>query len=611
MPTNVHLANFHIKVGGAEVAPEFMADLREVVVDSTLAAPDMVVVRVWVDPIKLTWIDEATFDLEKEIEVSVDQTVLFKGEITSLEPTIDSSGGCSYLIRGYDKSNRLRLGTKTRTFVKQKDSDLASTIAGEAGLSITADSTTIVYDWLLQYNQTNMEFLAERARKIGYQVATDGPKLFFQDASAQPGKATAIDLTYAQELSVFRPRISAARQPKKAAVKGWDPAAKQAITSEAASVEAWNTPGYGQQGPDKTFVASAVAAVVDDPVVSAAEATARAQSVLNDANTEFVEAEGVCLGMPKIKAGAVVNIKNVGTRFGGKYYVTDCTHLFTPEDGYTTTFRCSGRQPASVTDLLAPGAAASGGGRSGKIYGVVVGIVTNLKDPLEWGRIKVKYPWLDDTIESDWVRWAAPAAGATRGFMFLPEINDEVLIAFEHGDPARPFALGALWNGKDKPPLANSAVVGSSGTMDKRIIQTRVGHKITLDDTQNAAKISVETPAGHKFILDDTKGGEQISIVDKTGSNKIVIDSVKNSIAINTAGNFDLTATGNVTISATGKLAITTKATAAIEATGSLSVKGTGPLTLESMAKTDLKGPMVSVTASGITQIQGSLVKIN
>jgi hypothetical protein len=87
-----------------------------------------------------------------------------------------------------------------------------------------------------------------------------------------------------------------------------------------------------------------------------------------------------------------------------------------------------------------------------QINGVVIGVVTNANDPEKNGRIKVRFPWLDDKHETDWIRIATMMAGSFRGSLFRPEVNDEVLVAFDHGDVRFPYVIGFLWNGQDQPP---------------------------------------------------------------------------------------------------------------------------------------------------------------
>ncbi len=162
-----------------------------------------------------------------------------------------------------------------------------------------------------------------------------------------------------------------------------------------------------------------------------------------------------------------------------------------------------------------------------KISGVAVGIVLDNKDPDGLGRVKLKFPWRDSADSTSWVRLAVPMAGKQMGTYFLPEIGDEVLVAFDHGDIHMPYVIGALWNGQDKPPEANK-----NGQNDKRMIKSRSGHQLIFSDESGKEAIQVHTKAGHEINLDDSSGSEKIEIKDKTGNNSIVFDSSKNSITI-------------------------------------------------------------------------------
>ncbi|MEA2176331.1 MAG: hypothetical protein QOD00_3923, partial [Blastocatellia bacterium] len=141
-----------------------------------------------------------------------------------------------------------------------------------------------------------------------------------------------------------------------------------------------------------------------------------------------------------------------------------------------------------------------------RIGGVVVGIVTNNQDPDEMGRVKVKFPWLSDEDESNWARVATPMAGKERGLYLLPEVEDEVLVAFENGDMRFPYVLGSLWNGKDTPPAKND-----DGKNNVRVLKSRSGHVIRLTDED---------------------GKEKIEIIDKSEKNSIEIDTASNTITI-------------------------------------------------------------------------------
>jgi uncharacterized protein involved in type VI secretion and phage assembly len=191
--------------------------------------------------------------------------------------------------------------------------------------------------------------------------------------------------------------------------------------------------------------------------------------------------------------------------------------------------------------------------QQGRFYGVAVGIVSNNQDPENLGRVRMKFPWLSDDHESDWSRMASPMAGGGRGAYFLPEVEDEVLVAFEHGDVRCPYVVGGMWNGKDAPPANNS-----DGKNNIRAIHSRSGHLIRLDDTD---------------------GAEKIEIIDKTGSNSVTIESASN----------------NITITCTGTLKL--QADQGIEITSQAGVKITANTTLdmEASAETILKGSIVSI----------------
>ncbi len=196
-----------------------------------------------------------------------------------------------------------------------------------------------------------------------------------------------------------------------------------------------------------------------------------------------------------------------------------------------------------------------------RISGVVIGIVTNNKDTEGMGRVKVKFPWRGDSDESYWARVSTLMAGKDRGAFFLPEVGDEVLVAFDHGDINHPYVIGALWNGVDTPPETNA-----DGKNNIRKIKSRSGHEIIFDDNdeQKKEKIEIHTKAGHTIILDDSAGAEKIEIKDKTGNNSIMIDSVQNAIAI----------------SSQMKLSIKAQAIE-IESGGMMSIKSSASLTIQ------------------------------
>jgi phage baseplate assembly protein V len=203
----------------------------------------------------------------------------------------------------------------------------------------------------------------------------------------------------------------------------------------------------------------------------------------------------------------------------------------------------------SLTELMAPTEGA-------RFFGVAIGIVTDNKDPDGLGRVKLALPWIGDSVATDWARVAAPMAGRSRGLYGLPEVDDEVLVAFEHGRLDVPYVLGGLWNGKDKPPASNA-----DGKNDVRVLTSRSGHVIRLTDTKDA---------------------ETIEIIDRSTKNSIVISSKDNTITITAdaditvrAGQGKLTLAGNgVEIASEAAVKVTAKQAMDLQATGQLTIKG-------------------------------------
>jgi uncharacterized protein involved in type VI secretion and phage assembly len=171
--------------------------------------------------------------------------------------------------------------------------------------------------------------------------------------------------------------------------------------------------------------------------------------------------------------------------------------------------------------------------------GVVIGIVKSLDDPQGEGRIQLQFPWLEESHRSAWAPVAVPLAGKSRGAFFMPEPEDEVLVAFEHGDFDHPFIIGFLWNGVDRPPESDP---------QNRIILTPGGHTLRFEDGDNVKKIIIKSSSGHEISLDDTAGGQTISLKTK-GNQNLVLDDKDQSIQLQGGGRILALRGGQVQIS--------------------------------------------------------------
>lgn len=175
-------------------------------------------------------------------------------------------------------------------------------------------------------------------------------------------------------------------------------------------------------------------------------------------------------------------------------------------------------------------------GLGGRLYGVYPALVSDVRDPDQQGRVKIRLPWAPDSDGAQYEAWARLATlmgGANRGSWFIPDVDDEVLVAFEAGDAKRPYVVGALWNGKDSPP----ASMDGAGKNFRKVVRSRNGVQITFDDTDGRESLLLETPGGQKVTLHDGPGSVEIA------------DSNGNSITLEASG-VTVRAAAKVTVSA-------------------------------------------------------------
>lgn len=604
------LSQVYIKVNGADLQNEIRDKLMKVQVDQHAHLPDMFTITVHDqqdrqsgkfpitdgDDFKIGGLVKIEADKYAGVTESSGKVTLIEGEITALEPSFAKSMIAELIIRGYDKSHRGYREKKSAAFLNIKDSDLASTIAGSSGLSPQTDATKIVYDHLYQNNQSDLAFLQQRAWRIGYECFVEDGKLYFRKPTVG---SEVCEVTYGSDLMTFHPRMTMGEQVAETVVKGWDPAAKKPIVGQAKNGELYSQVGESKTGEKhaSTFGTSKQV-FVDHPVVSQAEADILAKARMNEISGSFIEATGSAFHKPEIRAGKTVKISGLGKRFSGKYLVTSATHRWTSAE-LTTDFTVSGTRTNTFIDRL------TGQDPVDRWTGVVTALVTDTNDPEKWGRVKVKYPWLDDQLDSWWARIASVGAGGDNsGFIAVPEVNDEVLVAFEHGDFNRPFVLGGLWNGKDKPPGATTGA--PSGEVPKvRSWRSRTGHYINMFDNADN-KLEIVTAGGHSITLDDKN--KKLQIISNGGM-KLTVDDTSKKIQIDGGGDIVLNSEGNMNFSSTGDMKLSAS-NLTLDAKSNLKMSGL-QLSAEGKTQAQFKGLTVSIQGSTLTEIKGALVKIN
>lgn len=551
------LNHVYIEIDG-QPQDELVGDLVALTVESSLHLPDSATLVL--HDSRLHWIDQQTLEPGKSLKIKANtdgkEHPLFDGEIVGLEPAFVQDA-VRLVVRAYDRLHRLSRGRKVRSFVNVTDGDVAKKLAGEAGLSFKGKAGP-VHKYLFQNNETNLEFLRARAAALGFVVYVDGKTLHFTEPKSD---SAAVELQWAATLTEFHPCLTTVDQVTGTMVRGWDPEKKQEIVGRAQTTEGGPDVGVGKPGgslAEQAFGGNASDLGAHVPVRDQETADKMAKALAGKHASRFIEADAVCAGNPQILAGSPVKMTSLGTRFSGTYLVTSCRHEYGEDKDFKTHFSVSGQNPSTLLSLLAPQAPPVTN------RGLVVGIITDNKDPDGLGRVKVKYPWLAPDQASDWARVLSVGGGSDRGISFLPEVNDEVLVGFEQGDIHYPYILGGLWNGNDKPADdAKNAVSG--GKVQKRGIRTRVGHQI---------------------MFDDTDGGGGIEIVDKN----------KNSIKIDTGSDtLKIKVKGDVTIDADGACKVTAKGAVQITATQAVEIKGMGAKLNGGGGMVEIKGSMVNL----------------
>ncbi|RIK40425.1 MAG: type IV secretion protein Rhs [Chloroflexi bacterium] len=543
-------SHIYLKIDGVESDESFQRDLLQCTVDLDMDQPAMATVVL--NDSRLHWIDLPGLWPGKSFEILVDdnnrKATLFEGEVVGIEPSF--AGGLQRLtVRAFDRLHRLTRGRRTNTWLNVSESDVLREIAGRYGLKLEAELPASVSDHILQHNQSDYEFLKYRATRYGLAYWVSGKTLYIRKA-ATPGAE--IPMEWGKTLSTFAPRLSTHLQVDGVTVRGWDPKARREVIGKATTPNGTNNNsaiGNGQKIAKEAHGVEAFHYDIDRSVFSQDEAEAIAQAKLEALTRSFVTAEGSGTGNPAIKPGVIVNITAVGDRFSGKYYVTGVTHRYMADGGFTTTFRAT-HNPSSSLLSLVTGADANPGNHAPRVY-LGIGIVTDNQDPDDLGRVKVMFPTLSDEHTSYWTRVAAPGAGAERGIQWIPEVDDEVLVGFPFGDISIGVVLGGLWNGVDKPPLSTGDAI-AGGKVEKRVIKSRSGHIVTMDDN----------PSGGGITIEDAKG------------NKIFLDTQKNSLFVTVQRDIEISAQGNIKIAAQGQLEITAAGGAKVETSASLDLKG-------------------------------------
>ncbi|WP_327263842.1 VgrG-related protein [Streptomyces sp. NBC_01232] len=431
---------------------------------------------------------------------------LFNGEVTALEIDRDRTGSFT-VVRAYSKAHRLQRGRRVVAYRNMTAAAIVRKVAAGAGLAVgKVEAAPVTYKQLSQANVSDWDFLQYLAGESGAQVRVDDQGLLQftrpVKASGAPAPSTSavrdpMVLEYGRNLLALRAALSAADGSSTVQVRGWDVTTKRPLVAEQPSVVS-DTVVPGLSPSLATRFGKSAVAVTDTPYRTQAETTAVAKATADRIGSGFGELEAVAEGNPLLRAGKAVALGNVGQAFSGRYTATAVQHVLEPHGGYRTTVWVSSSPDRSLAGLVT---GANAPGRGPRIPGLAIGVVTDVREPngSERGAVRLKFPWLDDTYVTDWVR-TVQWGGKGGGGVVSPEVNDEVLVGFEQGLLDSPYVIGGLYNGVDQPSPHDVPLIDrTSGKVNRRSVVSRSGHRVELLDA------AAPGPSGLRLVTGDER----------------------------------------------------------------------------------------------------------
>ncbi len=600
MSFSVTSSQCQVLVMEAPLNPLVSNALVSVEVDSTMFVPSQCKLVFRGSPDKILLPGDLQLVTPISVLVSNDgvPTPLINGEVTAVEVE-HSDGETLTIVRGMDRSHRLMRGTKTMAYPEMTAAAVVTLLLGESEvLPGEIIPTENIYPWLTQANVSAWVFIQQLAAMENYVAYSDAlglfnfcplpkPEMGLPPAVTYMTPALGTQLVMGKNLIRLRAVVTSAEQVPAVTVTGYDPTLTApvigpfpSIPSTSQSIDPATLPPLvgGEFGATPFFDSSR-------PFDNEGMAMSYAESVAADIAGALAELEGECLGNPALLAGESITLGMAGMPFDGYYICSAARHVFDPANGgYTTWVTVGGLRDRSLFALSSGSGPADS--KRPTIPGLVIGTVVNNMDPEEQGQVQVMFPWLSPGYISAWAR--VMQIGASKvggGFLWLPEIGDEVLIGFDRGSIDHPYVIGNLYNGIAAPMPPPSV----EGVVANRRIASRMAHTIQWNDGPESMGISIMTAPA------------------ETSPASIVLDGEQMKITVNATGQVEIMGVAGVKITALGPLALDAPdITIGGEDTASLSLAGAtvsvgGPTTASvsvgspSTAEVSVSGAMVSL----------------
>ena len=516
-------------------------------------------------------------DIEIQMGYRAQNESVFKGVVVKHSIKIRKSGSM-LIVECRDKCMKMTSGKNSRYYIDKTDSDIMEEIIDVYGLQHDVVSLDVALQEVVQVDSTDWDFMLCRAEANGCVVTADDGKITV--AKPNVSDDPAISVSFGTTVLELDAEIDARTQSKGIKAESWNADDHEVIQSEASEP---TTTENGNLTPDTLadVVGGTAHVLRHGGKLSEPELKAWADGILLKERLSKVRGRVKFQGFPNVLPGKLIEITGIGERFEGKLYVSGVKH--TVADGNWET----DVQVGLSTELFAerfPVSTHRAAGLLPSVKGLLIGVVTALEnDPNGQDRIKFFLPFIDSgASEGMWGRLATLDAGNKRGTFFRPEIGDEVVVGFLHGDPRYPVILGQLHSSHAPSPEPATDTNHIKGYV------SRSEMKMTFDDDKKI--VQLETPAGNKLSLTEDDSG--IVIQDQNG-NKITMDT--SGIVIESIKDFTIKAAKNM----------------AIESSSNMAMKSSSGFKAESAGETKISGSSVTIEGSGSTTIKGGIVQIN
>jgi uncharacterized protein len=347
--------SFRVEINGSQLAADVSKNIQELSITTkpdSLDTFSFVLANAYP---ALRWTHTSDADLFKEaasVRIGLgyvdDIQVVFNGEITKISPDFPENGAPSAVIEGHTRLHWLQSNRKTRTFQSMTDSQIVQRIAQEAGLSAQVEDTQVQHAYVMQPNQTDLDFIRARAQMIHFEVLVDDRTLIFRKSKETEEKIFTLVWGHVQRgfspgpntlpLKSFSPSMNTLNQPSLVTVRGYDPATKEAVIGTAAAGDEEKKLGAsaGSEVMQSAFQRAREMTQVG-ALASQAEIDQQAKALYNERIMRFIRGFGATLGVPALRAGKIVELLGVGPRFSGLYYIEEATHTI-GAGGFETSF---------------------------------------------------------------------------------------------------------------------------------------------------------------------------------------------------------------------------------------------------------------------------------